>query len=168
MLLFENWSRGVFCTLPCALDDCLGLEGVENGAVKQPWTVWKWMDPADVAAFGGEPKGLRAYLKMGCSFGEVEPLDVPLLRRTVNWDLVVRPQCGYLHRGLDVRSCRVCEDGSGLPGVDLATLLELKQVLIGVSMPRESPSDNGFVREKAMKFRDLPTVRASRQMTRRR
>jgi hypothetical protein len=94
-LLFESWFRGVFCTLPCALDDCVGLQGVENSAIKQPRTVWKWMDSADVTAFGCEPKGLRAYLKMGCSFGEVEPLDVPLLRRTVNWDLVVRPQCGY-------------------------------------------------------------------------
>jgi len=36
----------------------------------------------------------------------------------------------------------------GAPLVDLATLLELKQVLIGVGMPRESPSDNGFVREE--------------------
>jgi hypothetical protein len=35
----------------------------------------------------------------------------------------------------------------GTPRVDLAALLELRQVLIGAGMPRESPSDNGFVRE---------------------
>jgi len=49
----------------------------------------------------------------------------------------------------------------GTPCVDLTTLLELKQALIGARMPRESPSDNGFA---AMKFRDLPTAVAGRQM----
>lgn len=53
------------------------------------------MDPADVTAFGGQPKRLRAHLKMRCGFGQVEPLDIPVLRRTMNRDLVVRPQCGH-------------------------------------------------------------------------
>jgi hypothetical protein len=53
------------------------------------------MDPADVTAFGGKPKGLRAHLKMRRGFGQVEPLDIPVLWRTVNGDLVVRPQCRH-------------------------------------------------------------------------
>ena len=36
----------------------------------------------------------------------------------------------------------------GAPRVDLATLLELKQVLIRAGMSRESLGDNGFVQEK--------------------
>jgi hypothetical protein len=35
----------------------------------------------------------------------------------------------------------------GTPCADLTTLLELKQALIGARMPRESPSDSGFVQE---------------------
>jgi hypothetical protein len=36
----------------------------------------------------------------------------------------------------------------GVPCVDLATLLALKQVLIGAGPPRDPPSDKGFVRGK--------------------
>jgi hypothetical protein len=36
----------------------------------------------------------------------------------------------------------------GAPCADLAALLELKQMLIEVGMPRKSPSDKGFVQEK--------------------
>lgn len=53
------------------------------------------MHPADVTAFGGKSKGLRAHLKMCRGFGQVEPLNVPVLWRTVNRDLVVRPQCRH-------------------------------------------------------------------------
>jgi hypothetical protein len=53
------------------------------------------MDPTDVTAFGGKPKGLRAHLKMCRGLGQVEPRDIPVLWRTMNRDLVVRPQCRH-------------------------------------------------------------------------
>jgi hypothetical protein len=36
----------------------------------------------------------------------------------------------------------------GMPCIDLATLLALKQVLMASRPPRDSPNDKGFVREK--------------------
>src|SRR5690349_6255318 len=51
------------------------------------------MDPTDVTAFGGKSKSLRAHLKMCRSLGQVEPLDILVLWRTMNRDLVVRSQC---------------------------------------------------------------------------
>src|SRR5579859_41368 len=53
------------------------------------------MDPTYVTAFGGKPKGLRAHLKMCRRLGQVEPLDMPVLWRTMNRDLVVRSQCRH-------------------------------------------------------------------------
>src|SRR5579872_2158680 len=51
------------------------------------------MDPTDVTAFGGKSKCLRANLKVCRGPGQVEPLHIPVQWRTINRDLVVRPQC---------------------------------------------------------------------------
>jgi hypothetical protein len=53
----------------------------------------------------------------------------------------------------------------GAPRVDLATLVELKRLLIGLATPAHSQSDVGIVREeKAMKSLRLPVPAPSRQM----
>jgi hypothetical protein len=51
------------------------------------------MDPADVATFGGQPKGLRTDLKICCGSGQVEPLNIAVLWWMVNRDFVMRPEC---------------------------------------------------------------------------
>ena len=58
----------------------------------------------------------------------------------------------------------MCQDGVGTPCVDLATLLELKQALIGAGCPENLRAKKDPFEERVMKFRDLPTAVAGRQM----
>jgi hypothetical protein len=50
------------------------------------------MDPADITAFGGKSEGFCAHLKVRGGFGQIKPLVIAVLWRTIDRDLVVRSQ----------------------------------------------------------------------------